>query len=147
MIAAHHGAAARRVLDHGLRPVDMAGQHVDTLIDQTVGRFGFLDGHRPVAGENDLGGGLRVCKFRAKRERVDVAQHLRDRFGGNEAELAALGGIAGDDAGNILRFIDVAKIAAGVLRILVAPQAAAVLEAQFWKLVRHLDHVRIVISE
>ena len=147
VIAADHGAAARGVLDHGLRAVDVAGQDVDALVDQAVGGFGFLDRHRPVAGEDHLRGGLRIGEPGAEREGVDVAQHLRDRLGGDEAELAGLGRIAGDDAGDVLRLVDIAEIAAGVLRVLVGPQAAAMLEAQLRILVGHLDHVRIVVAE
>ena len=131
VIAADHRAAARGVLDHGLRAVDVTGEDVDALVDQAVGGFGFLDRHRPVAGEDHLRGRLRVGEPGAEREGVDVAQHLRDRFCGDKAELAGFaGGIAGDDAGDVLGLVDIAKIAAGVLRILVAPQPAAMLEAE-----------------
>jgi hypothetical protein len=47
----------------------------------------------------------------------------------------------------MLCFVDIAEIAAGVFRILLRPQAAAMLEAQLRKLGRHLEHVRIVIAE
>src|SRR6478735_4960942 len=83
----------------------------------------------------------------AERKRVDVAQHLRDRFCRDEAELAALGGVAGDDSRNILGLVDIAEIAAGVLRILVAPQPAAMFEPQFRKLGRHLEDVGVVVAE
>jgi hypothetical protein len=66
----------------------VAGEDIDALVDQAVGGFGFLDRHRPVAGEDHVGGGLRIHRARAEREGVDVAQHLRDRLGGDEAELA-----------------------------------------------------------
>src|SRR6266436_4971067 len=42
VIAADHRAAARRILHHLLRSVDVAGLYIDALIDQAVGRFGFL---------------------------------------------------------------------------------------------------------
>ena len=51
----------------------------------------------------------------AERVGVDVAQHLRDRLGGDEAELAGLAGMAGDDAGDILGLVDIAEIAAAFL--------------------------------
>jgi hypothetical protein len=90
---------------------------------------------------------FRVGESGAEREGVDIAQHLRDRLGGDETELAGFSRVAGDDAGNILRLVDIAEVAAGVLRILVGPQPAAVFEMQLGKLGRHLDHMRIVISE
>src|SRR4029079_13176161 len=76
-----------------------------------------------------------------------VTERLRNRLRGEETELAGLGGEAGDDAGDMLRFVDVAEIAAGVLRILLRPKAAAMFEAQLRKLSRRLDHVRIVVAE
>ena len=60
VIAANHGAAAGRILHHGLRSVDVAGQDIDALVDQAVGGFGLFDRHRPVAGEDHLRGGLRI---------------------------------------------------------------------------------------
>ena len=91
------------------------GDDVDAGVDQAVGGFGFLHRHRPVAGEYDLQGRVRIGKPRAEHERVDVARsRLRDRLGGDEAELAGLGGVAGDDAGNVLRLVDIAEIAADV---------------------------------
>jgi hypothetical protein len=125
----------------------VTGEDVDALVDQAVSGFGFLDRHRPVTGEDHLRGCLRVGKLGAEREGVDVAQHLRDRFRRDEPELAAFGGVAGDDAGNILRLVDIAEIAAGVGRVFLAPEAAAMLEAQFWKFLCHLDDVRVVIAE
>ena len=88
-----------------------------------------------------------LASLAPKRERVDVAQHLRNGLGGDEAELAGLRHIAGDDAADMLRLVDIAEIAAGVFRILVRPQAAAMLEAQLRILRRLLEHVRIVVAE
>jgi hypothetical protein len=147
VIAAHHRAAARGVLHHRLWPVDVTAENVDALIDQAVGGFRFLHRHRPIAGEDHLCGDFRIGELGAEGEGVDVAQHLRDRLGGDEAELAGFSRVAGDDAGDVLRFVDIAEIAAGVFRILVAPQAAAMLEAELRKLQRHLDHVRVVVTE
>ena len=61
--------------------------------------------------------------------------------------LPVLRRIAGDDAGDVLRLVDIAEIAAGVLRVLVGPQAAAMLEAQLRIFGGHLDHVRVVVAE
>ena len=126
----------------------MAGHDVDALRDHRVGRLGFLDGQRPVAGEDHLGGGLRVHRPCPQGEGVDVAQHLGDRLGSDEAKLAALGGHAGDDAGEILRLVDVAEVAAGVHRVLgLVPQAAAVTELDLRILRRHAQHVRVEVAE
>ena len=62
-----------------------------------------LHRHRPLAGEDHLGRDRRVDRARAEREGVDVQQHLRDRLGGDEAELLRLAHVAGDDAVEILR--------------------------------------------
>ena len=65
----------------------------------------------------------------AEREGVDVAQHLRNRLGGDEAELLRLGHVAGDDARQVLALVDVAEVAADVGRVLAfLVQAAAVQE-------------------
>src|ERR1700722_3922034 len=60
VLAAPHGAAAGALFHPRVRAVDVAGQDVNALVDQAVGGFGFLDRHRPVAGEDHLRGGLRV---------------------------------------------------------------------------------------
>src|SRR5207247_755994 len=109
--------------------------------DEAVGGFRLLDGHRPVAGENNLQRRLRVGEPRAHGEGIDVAQYLRDRFGSDKTELTGFRHVAGDDAADMLGFVDVAEIAAGVLRVLFAPQAAAVLETKLWILVGELDHM------
>ena len=116
-------------------------------VDQAVGGFRFLHRHRPVAGEDHLHGRVRIGEPGAEHEGVDVAQHLRDRLGGDEAELAGLGGVAGDDAGDVLRLVDIAEIAAGVLRVLLRPQPAGMLEARLGKFVGELDHVRAEVAE
>src|SRR6185503_19783594 len=107
-------SAALGQLDDGLGRVDVRGEDVHDLVDQTVGRLGFLDGHRPVTGEDDGRGHLGVHRSRAQRVRIDVAQDLGNRLGGHEAQLAALRGGRGDDAGDVLRLVDVAEIAAHV---------------------------------
>jgi hypothetical protein len=71
-----------------------------------------------------------VDRARAHGEGVDVAQHLRDRLGRDEADLAALAHVAGDHAVEVLRLVDVAEEAAGVLGVLaLGPHAAAMGEA------------------
>ena len=118
-------------LDHDLRAVDVAGDDVDALVDQAVGGFGFLDRQRPVAGEDRPG--VVIFGFdraRAEREGVDVAQHLRDRLGGDEAELArSWWSWPATMPVRYWRLVDVAEVAADVLRVLaLGPQAAAVEE-------------------
>jgi hypothetical protein len=125
----------------------VAGDDVDAGVDQAVGGFRLLHRHRPVAGEDHLQGRVRIGEARTEHEGVDVAQELRDRLGGHEAELAGLGGMAGDNAGDVLRLVDIAEIAADVLRVLLGPQAAGVLEARLGILASELEDVRAEIAE
>ena len=116
-------------------------------VHEAVGGFRLLHRHRPVAGEDHLQGRVRPREPRAEHEGVDVAQELRDRLGGHEAELAGLGGMAGDDAGDVLRLVDIAEIAADVLRVLLRPQPAGMLEPGLGIFVGELEHVRAEIAE
>ncbi len=146
VVARDHGAAARGVLHHGLRSVDVARDDVDADIDQAVGGLRFFHRHRPVAGEDDLQGRVGIGGLRAQHEGVDVAEHLRDRLRGHEAELARLGGMACDDAGDVLRLVDITEIAADVLRVLLGPQAARVLEPRLRIFVGELEHMRAEVA-
>ena len=84
----------------------------------------------------------------AQRERVDVAQHLRDGLGCDEAELLALGDVAGNDTVEVLGLVDVAEEAADVLRVLgLVPQAAAVGEADVGVLGSEREDVRVEVAE
>jgi hypothetical protein len=79
--------------------------------------------------------------------RVDVDQHLRDRLGGDEAELLRLGRVRRGDAVQILAHADIAEIGSGVHRILVlVPQPAAVAELNVLVLGGHAQHVRVEIA-
>ena len=56
--------------------------------------------------------------------------------------------VARDDAGQVLAFVDVAEVAAGVLRVLaLGPHAAAMGEAHLRILLGHLQHVRVEVAE
>src|SRR5262249_48800486 len=102
----------------------------------------------PVAGEDRLRGDLGVDRLGTEGEGVDVAQDLRNRLGGDEAQLAALGREPGDDPGEILRLVDVTEVAAGVHRMLaLGPQATAMAELDLLKLPGFLQHVRIEVTE
>ena len=147
MVAGSEQAALLGRLDHHLGAVDVAGDDVDALVGEAVGRFRLLDRHRPIAGEDHLDGDGRVDRTRAEGEGVDVAQHLWDRLGGDEAELLGLGDMGGDDAGEIFRFVDVAEIAVDVVRQAFAPQTAAMKERDVRILFRFLENVRIEIAE
>src|SRR4029077_5978996 len=70
-----------------------------------------------------------------------------ERLGGDEAELAGLGGVAGDDAGDVLRLVDIAQIAADVLGVLLGPQPAGMLEPRLGIFVGELEHVRAEVAE
>src|SRR5450830_1823670 len=130
VVAADHLAALGGGLDHHLGAVDVHGEHVHALIGQAVGGLGLLDGHGPVAREDHAAGDVRVHRARAQQEGIDVAQHLRNRLGGHEADLAALAHVAGHHAIEVLAFVDVAEEAAHVLGVFAfGPQAATVREA------------------
>src|SRR5207249_4092703 len=83
------------------------------------------DRQGPVAGDDQLRRDLRVDRAGAHRERVDVPQYLWNRLGRDEAELLRLGRMAGDDTVQVLALVDVAEVAADVLRMLaVGPERA-----------------------
>src|SRR3990167_3639376 len=117
VVTADHLAALGRGLPDHLWAVHVHGEHVHALVGQAVGGLGFLDRHRPVAGEDHAAGDLGVDRPRTHGECVDVAQHLRDRLGGDEADLLALAHVPGDHAVEVLALIDVAEEAGRVLRV------------------------------
>src|SRR5271165_5675767 len=117
VVAAALDPALLRRLDDHLRSVDVAGDDVAARVDERVGGLRFADGHRPVAGEDHLHDRFRIDRSRAEHERIDVAQHARDRLGGDEAKLVRLGRETRGDAVDIVRLIEVAEIGAGVFRI------------------------------
>ncbi len=148
VVATGHDTAFFSGLDNHLGPVDMAGQHVTTLVDQAVGSFCFLDRQRPVTGEDHGGDDARVHRAGTHGERVQVAQHLRHRFGGDEPELFALAHVPGNHAVEVLRFIDVTEKAPRVHRVATfLPQTTAVRETYIRVLFGDLDHVRFEIAE
>ena len=56
--------------------------------------------------------------------------------------------VAGDDAVQVLAFVDIAEVAARVLRVLaLGPEAAAVGEADLGILLGQLQHVRVEVAE
>ncbi len=126
----------------------MHREHVDALVGHRVGRLGLAHRHGPVAGEDGLGGDRRVDRAGAQREGVDVAQHLRDRLGGHEAQPLGPAHVAGDDAAEVLRLVDVAEEAAGVGGVpALGPQAAGVGEAYGVVPARDRQHVRVEVAE
>ncbi len=148
MIAAGHGAAFLGSLHDDLGAIDVAGQHVTALVDQAVGRFGFLDRQGPVTGKDHGGSDLRIYRSRAQGKGVDVAQHLRYRLGGDKTEFLGLAGKASDHTVEVLTFIDVTKEAASIGRVhALGPQAATVGEVHIRKALSHLDDVRVEVTE
>jgi len=126
----------------------VASDHVHTLVDHAVGGFRLLDGKRPVAGDDELGGDLRLHAARAEGEGVDVAQDLRNGLGGDEADLLALAGVPGHHAVEVLALVDVAEVAAHVLPMLaLGPEPAAVGETDPGIFLGHLEDVRIEVAE
>ena len=116
-------------------------------VDQSVGRLGLAHGQRPVAGEDDLRLGLRIDRLGAEGEGVDVEEHGADRLGGDEAELVGLGREAGRDAIHIVALIEIAVVAAGVLGVLVGPQAGGVAELHVGIFLGLVEHERAVVAE
>jgi hypothetical protein len=67
----------------------MACDDVDPLIDQAIGGLSLFDGQSPVTSKDDLRRRLWLRGPRPERESVNIAQHLRNRFGRDKAQLAA----------------------------------------------------------
>ena len=148
IVAAAHDAALFRRLDDDLRSVDMAGDDVATGVDQRVRGLGFADRHRPVAGEDHLHRRVGIGRTRAEKDRIDVAEHARDRLGGDESDLVLFGAKAGGDAVDVVRLIEVAEIRAGVLRILVlVPEGRRVAKLDVRIFLRQVDDERRVVAE
>src|SRR5262249_29443819 len=72
---------------------------------------------------------------------------LRDRLGRNESALAGLGGIARNDALEVLAFVDIAQITANVLWMSLGPQTPAMLQARLGVFVCLAQHVGIEIAQ
>ncbi len=148
VVAAGLHAALLGGLDHDLRTVHVAGDDVAAGVDQRVDGLGLAHRQRPVAGEDDLHDGIRVGLLGAQHERVDVAQHRGDRLGGDEAELVRPGREAGGDAVDVVGLVQVAEIAAQVLRVLFgAPERRGMAEFDLCILFRQIDHKWIKVPE
>ena len=148
VVAAGLHAAALGGLDDHLGAVDVAGDDVAAGVDQRVGGLRLAHRQRPVAGEDHLHGGVRVGLAGAEQHRVDVGQHRGDRLGGDEADLVRLGGQAGGDAVDEVGLVEIAEIAAGVLRVgILVPQRRGVAELDVGVLLGHVDHERRVVAE
>jgi len=125
----------------------MAGDDVHALVGQAVGRLRLTDRQEPVPGEDDLGRDAGIDGLRGEGEGIDVAQHLRDRLGRDEAEFLRFRHMPGDDAGNIDRLIDIAEIGMRVERIALLPEAAAMHERDPAVGLGGAQHVGIEITE
>src|SRR6185369_2129991 len=148
VVAAGKNAALFGGFHDDLGAVHVTGDHVHALVHHAVGGLGFLHRQRPVAGHDELAGDLGIDAAGAHQEGVAVAQHLGNGLGGDEADFLALAGEAGNHAVQVLALVDVAEVAAGVLGMLAfGPHAAAVGEAHIGVFFRHLDHVRIEVTE
>ena len=80
MIAAAHDAAPLRGFDRHFGTVDVGDDHIDALIDQRIDGLGLLDGIVPVAGDDDLAGGVGPHRARAHDEAIAVVEDEVERF-------------------------------------------------------------------
>ncbi len=126
----------------------MAGQDIAACTDQRVCGFRLADWQGPVAGEDHLQGGIRVHRARAPEDRVDVAQHARNGLCRHEADLVRLGGEACRDAIHVMRLIEIAEIAAGVIRVLaLLPERGGMAERDLGIFPCHIHHEGVEVAE
>src|SRR3984957_8650945 len=148
IVAAGLDAALLAGLDDHLRPVNMARDDIASGIDQRVRGFCFADWQRPVAGEDHLHGRVRIDRARPQEDRIDVAEHNRDRLRCHEADLVGLRRKTGGDAVHVMRLVEVAEIGAGVFRILVlVPERRRVTELDIWIFFGEINDKGAVVAE
>ena len=148
MVTGTKNATALTRFDDHLGAIDMTGDDIDALIDKAIGRLCLFDRHGPIARENDLCGGLWIGNAGPQCKRIDIAQHLRNRFGCDEAQFAGLRRMARHNARKVLGFVDVTKIAPHVLRVLpLLVQAASVQERHIGIFLGDVQEVGIKIAK
>ncbi len=110
--------------------------------------LGLAHRHRPVAGDDEMDARRRIDLLHPEREGVDVAEHQRDRLGGDEADLVGLGGEAGGDAVHVVALVEVAEIAAEIRGMLgLVPEGCRVAELDLGIFPGRIDHERVEIAE
>ena len=148
VVTADQLAALGRSFHHHFGAIHVHGEDVTALVGQTVGSFGLLDRHRPVAGEDYVAGDAGFDRARPHHKRVDVAQHLGDGLGRYKTQLAALAHVPSDHAIQVLAFINVPEVAACVFGVLpLSPHAAAMREAHVRVLGGNGKQVRIKVAK
>ena len=106
-------------LEHGRR-VGVLEQNVSATVDQAGGRFSFLGWAEPFVHPHHLGGDLGVDRLGTQREGVDVANHLRNWHGTDDAQGVGLGHATRNDASHVSAFVGATVIGAHVVSRFVA---------------------------
>ncbi|MNC35214.1 hypothetical protein D3C75_836880 [compost metagenome] len=112
-------AAAFGGLDR-CRAVGVLEQHVNALVDQGVGGIGFLARVEPGVDPHHLDFGAGVVFVQRQLDGIDIAQHFRNREGGDIADLLGLGHLRGQVAANVTAFVGCGQVSTKVLVLLVA---------------------------
>ena len=118
------------------RTVGVLEYHVDTLIDQRVGRVGFLARIEPGVDPHHFDFGAWVVLVQGQLNRVDIADYFRDREGGDVTDLLGFGHFRCEEAADITTFIGARQVGAEVLVLLVT---GGVFEGDFGELLSHFQ--------
>ena len=110
--------------------VGMLNQHVNALIDQSIGGFAFFNRIIPGAYPHDFDFYIRINGFSRHIYGVDIADNFRNRERSNVTNGVGFGHHAGSDTGNIATFISTQYIGREVFGALVT---GCVLKEYFWK--------------
>ncbi|MNH09789.1 hypothetical protein D3C79_692500 [compost metagenome] len=102
------------------RAVGVLEHHVHALVDQRVGGIGFLARVEPGVDPHHLDFGAGVVFVQGKLDGIYIAQHFRNREGGDIADLLALGHFRGQIAANVTAFVGCGQVSTKVLVLLVA---------------------------
>src|SRR5690606_18849787 len=125
------------------RAVGVLEDYVHALVDQRVGGIGFLARIEPGVDPDDLDLGARVVLVQRQLDGVDVADDLRNREGGDVADLLGLGHLRREEAADVATLVGAGQVGADVLRLLVA---GGVLEGDVGELLGDLDR-RVHVTE
>ena len=123
--------------------VGVLEHHVHTLVDQRVGRIGFLARIEPGVNPHHLDFGAGVVLVQSQLDGVDIADDFRDREGGDVADFLGLCHLRREEAADITALIGTRQVGAEVLVLLVA---SGVLEGQLGELLGDFQR-RVHIAE